>query len=118
MGKYEVTVLGGKPPKRPDGIFKRLRRRIGGAIKGVLLRPGLMTLAGSAGFVVVIGTPHFGWEYQCRHPTRGFGNCRSVSWCAYYGVQGRRVVRPEDGERCHLVTFLPLDINKLIEGVL
>jgi len=27
-------------------------------------------------------------------------------------------VRPEYAERCQIVTFLPLDFNKLIEGVL
>lgn len=118
MSKFEVKVVGAKPPKRPEGPFKRLRRRIGGAIKSVLLRPGIIVLAGLSGFVVVIGTPHVGWEYQCRHATRGFGNCTSVAWCAYYGVQGRRVVRPEYAERCQIVTFLPLDFNKLIEGVL
>ena len=118
MSKFEVKVIGAKPPKRPEGAFKRLRRRIGGAIKAVLLRPGIIVLAGLSGFVVFIGTPHVGWEYQCRHATRGFGNCTSVAWCAYYGVQGRRVVRPEYAERCQIVTFLPLDFNKLIEGVL
>lgn len=118
MSKFEVKVVGAKPPKRPEGAFKRLRRRIGGAIKSVLLRPGIIVLAGLSGFVVFVGTPHVGWEYQCRHATRGFGSCTSVAWCAYYGVQGRRVVRPEYAERCQIVTFLPLDFNKLIEGVL
>lgn len=35
MSKYDVKVLGAKPPKRPEGPFKRLRQRIGGAIKAV-----------------------------------------------------------------------------------
>ncbi|MCZ4269075.1 hypothetical protein O4H48_14355 [Rhodobacteraceae bacterium G21628-S1] len=118
MSKFDIKVLGAKPPKRPEGLFKRLRCRIGGAIKAVLLRPGMIVLAGASGFVVLIGTPHVGWEYQCRHPMRGYGSCNSVAWCAYYGVQGRRVEIPEYGERCQVVTFLPLDWNQLIEGVL
>lgn len=118
MSKFEVKIVGGKPPKRPEGAFKRLRRRIGGAITAVLLRPGIVILAGMSGFMVMVGTPHVGWDYQCRHAMRGFGTCESVSWCAYYGIQGRRVVRPEIGTRCQLVTFLPPDWNKLIEGVL
>lgn len=118
MKKIEVKVLGAKPPERPEGAVRRLRRRLGGAFKGILLRPGMIVLAGAAGFVLFVGTPHVGWDYQCRHSTRGFGSCTSVAWCAYYGIQGRRVERPEDGGRCHLVTFLPINWNKLIEGVL
>lgn len=118
MSKFDVKVLGTKPPKRPEEAFKRLRRCIGSAIKTVLFRPGMIILAGASGFVVFVGTPHIGWEYQCRHATRGIGTCTSVDWCAYYGVQGRRIEHPGYGERCQVVTFLPLDWNKLIEGVL
>ncbi|MCC5987229.1 MAG: hypothetical protein JJT95_06055 [Pararhodobacter sp.] len=116
MGKFEVKVLGAKPPKRSDGPIKRLRRRIGAGVKAVLLRPRMVVLAGAAGFILFIGTPHVGWDYQCRHPVRGFGTCNSVSWCAYYGIQGRRIERPDYATRCKLVTFLPVDWNKLIEG--
>jgi len=118
MSKFEVKVVGGTPTKRPEGAIKRLRRRVGGTIKAVLLRPRMIVLTGIAGFFVFVGTPHVGWEYQCRHPMRGFGSCNSVAWCAYYGLQGRREERPAYSERCKLVTFLPLDFNKLIEGVL
>ncbi|UWQ25387.1 hypothetical protein K3553_02660 [Leisingera aquaemixtae] len=117
MNKIKVKVLGAKPLKRRDGPLKRLRGMLGGALKALLLRPALVTLAGASGFVVFIGTPHVGWEYQCRHPMRGYGSCNSVAWCAYYGIQGRRTEIPGYGERCQLVTFLPLDWNKLIEGV-
>ncbi len=118
MRKFDVKVAGGKPPKRPEGASKRLRRRIGGAIKAVLLRPRMIFVSGIAGFVLFVGTPHAGWDYQCRHALRGIGSCTSVSWCAYYGIQGRRIERPEYGERCKLVTFLPVDWDKLIKGVL
>ena len=117
MSKFEVKVLGSKPPKRPDGPLKRLRRRIGHISKAVLMRPRLIVLTAITGSLLVIGTPHVGWEYQCGHQTRGFGSCRYVSWCAYYGVQGRRVERPSYGERCQVVTVLPLDWNKMLGGL-
>ena len=116
MSKFEIKVTRSKPPKRPDGLLKRLRHRIGGAIKPILLRPKIIVLPAIASFVLFVGTPHAGWEYQCRHATRGFGSCDAVAWCAYYGVQGRRVVHPEYGERCRLITLLPLDWKKLTKG--
>lgn len=118
MNKIKAKVLGVKPPKRRDGPLKWLRGKLGGALKALLLRPALVTLAGASGFVVFIGTPHVGWEYQCRHATHGYGPCRSVAWCTYYGIQGRRVEIPEYGERCQLVTFLPIDWDKLMKGIL
>lgn len=118
MSKFDIKVLGAKPPKRPEWVFKRLCRKLGTVIKAVLIRPRMIVLTGIAGFLLFVGTPHVGWDYQCRHPMRGFGSCTSVSWCAYYGLQGRRVVRPDHGARCQLVTFLPMDWNKLIKGVL
>ena len=118
MSKFDVKVLGAKPPKRPESPIMRLCRKIGGALKSVLLRPRMIVVSAVAGFVLLVGTPHAGWDYQCRHATRGVGSCTSASWCAYYGVQGRRVERPGYGERCKLVTVLPLDWNKLIEGIL
>ncbi|MDF0596321.1 hypothetical protein [Psychromarinibacter halotolerans] len=118
MSKFDVKVVGSKPPKRPEGAIKRLRRRIGGGVKAVLIRPRMIFVSGIAGFVLFVGTPHVGWDYQCSHSTRGFGSCNSAAWCAYYGIQGRRVERPGYGERCQLVTFIPLNWNKLIEGVL
>lgn len=117
MKKYQVNVIGGKPPKRPHSFIRRLRGYAGRALVALPLRAGALVLAGSAGFASFIGTPHVGWEYQCGHATRGFGSCRSVSWCSYYGIQGRRVERPGYGERCKLVTLLPLEWNKLIERI-
>jgi hypothetical protein len=86
MSKYEVRVIGGKSPKRGDGPVRRLRRRIGAAIRAALIRPGMIVLAGIAAFVLLVGTPHVAWDYQCRHPMQGYGTCRAVSWCAYYGI--------------------------------
>lgn len=45
---------------------------------------------------------------ECRHPFRPGEPCRSVAYCAYYGIQGRRVVFPDYGESCKLVVFLPI----------
>lgn len=118
MNKYQVEIIGGKPPNRPEGALKRIYRRIRAAVVAVLLRPWAIALAALAGVVLFVGTPHVGWEYQCSHATRGFGTCRSVSWCAYYGIQGRRQERPEYGHSCKLVTVLPLDWGKVLGGVM
>ncbi|KIC41581.1 hypothetical protein RA27_10110 [Ruegeria sp. ANG-R] len=118
MKKIETKVLNNNAPKRGRTENKPLFRPIGQAVKAILMRPRLIVLSGMAGFLLFVGTRHVGWEYQCRHQMRGFGTCNAVSWCAYYGVQGRREVRPEYGTRCKLVTFLPLNLNKLIEGML
>lgn len=117
MKKYQVSVVGGKPPKRPDSFMERLRLSITRAVKALPLGAAAVMLAGATGFVSFIGTPHVGWDYGCSHATRGIGTCRSASWCSYYGIQGRRVERPGDGERCKLVTLLPLDWNKVIERI-
>lgn len=118
MSKYEVRVIGGKSPKRGDGPVRRLLRRTRAAIRAALLRPGMIVLAGIAAFVLLVGTPHVAWDYQCRHPMQGYGTCRAVSWCAYYGIQGRRVETPELATRCTAVTVLPVEWSKLIERVL
>ncbi|MHA3976481.1 hypothetical protein ACW9UR_02240 [Halovulum sp. GXIMD14794] len=79
MSKFDIKVLGTKPPKRPEGPIKRLCRKLGGALKAVLLRPRMILVSGIAGLVLFVGTPHVGWDYQCRHATRGIGTCSSVS---------------------------------------
>jgi hypothetical protein len=114
MSKLRVEVLGGKPPKPPENLITRLRRALNAAKLAALHRPVTSVFVGFVGFVLVIGTPHLGWDYQCRHAVWGSGSCQEAVWCEYFGVQGRRVIWPERGEHCHLIGFLPLDFNMLI----
>ena len=116
MSDFEIEVIGAKPPKPPEGPLRRLLRRLGRIAKAVLMRPKAVVLVGLTGAVLVIGTPHAGWDYQCRHPMRGPGTCESVAWCAYYGVQGRRVEVPDYGEQCKLIAFIPLDWQRIKGG--
>jgi hypothetical protein len=115
MSEFEVKVIGA-PRERRDGLAKRSVRRLARMIRAVLLRPRALILPGLALYVLTMGTPHVGFEYECNHPMRGIGTCRSVSWCAYYGIQGRRVEFPEYGESCTVIAFLPLNWNKLMGG--
>jgi hypothetical protein len=109
MRKFKVEVLGGKPPRPPEGLIKRLHRLISGAARFALMRPKRSVLAGLVGFVLLVGTPHVGWDYQCRHAVWGHSGCQSARWCAYYGIQGRTVIWPDHGEHCSLLKFLPLN---------
>lgn len=117
MNKYQVSVIGGKPPQRPKGLLAALRRAIARAISALPIGAITIVLAGGVGFVSFIGTPHVGWDYGCSHAMRGIGTCRSASWCSYYGIQGRRIEIPRGDERCKIVALLPLDWNKIIEKV-
>lgn len=114
MSEFDIEVIGGRPPRKPDGPLKRLKRRIGGLLRAAMMRPRLLVLGGLAGCVLAFGTPHAGWDYECRHPMTAGQTCRSVSYCAYYGIQGRRVEFPEYGESCKLITVLPLDWQKIL----
>lgn len=118
MRRYDVRVVGALKRKKRQGRLRRLIARTGHTLKVILLRPRLLMLAGLAAFVVFVGTPHAGWDYECRHPIRPGQPCRSVSYCAYYGIQGRRVEFPEYGQSCQLFTLLPPDWNRIIKGVL
>lgn len=109
MSDFEVKVIGEKKRKKKVGPPRGVVQRAGAVVRGVLMRPRMLALAGAAGVVLVVGTPHVGWEYECSHPMRGPGSCRYVSWCAYYGVQGRRIVMPENNQQCSVVTMLPLN---------
>ena len=109
MHEFEVEVVGAKRPRKPTGRLMRTLRFAGRLVWALLKRPRAMMFAGMAAFVLFVGTPHVGWDYECRHPIRAGQTCRSVSYCAYYGFQGRRVAFPEYGETCHIVNFLPID---------
>jgi hypothetical protein len=116
MHEFEVEVIGAKPPRKPEGRLARTLRLAGRLARALLTRPRAMLLTGLAAFVLFVGTPHVGWDYGCRHPIRLGQTCRSVSYCAYYGFQGRRIVFPRDGESCQLIKFLPIDWRQLFWG--
>ena len=118
--KHKIKISVGKAPprKQPDTTLNYLIARMKRIADAVLLRPRAVALLSLAGFILFIGTPHVGWDYQCRNITRGYGGCASASWCAYYGIQGRRIEFPRDGARCKLVTFLPIDWGKVFNEVL
>lgn len=117
MTKFRVEVLSARPRGKRESAPKRLRGALGKGVRAVLLRPHLTILTGLTVFVLLVGTPHVGWDYQCRHAVWGTGACQEAVWCEYYGVQGRRVEWPERGERCQLVKILPLDWEALIAKV-
>lgn len=116
MSEFEVRVIGSKPPRRSKKPNQRPLGRLRRIAKAAFLRPRLVIAGGVAAVTVFVGTPHIGLEYECRHPMHGPGTCRSVSWCAYYGVLGRRVEFPEAGESCTLISVLPLDWDQLFGG--
>lgn len=116
MSEFEIRVVGAPPPQKPVGPVRRFVRKIRQAAKAVLMRPRLVICAGLAGFVLFAGTPHVGWDYECRHPKRHGEPCRSYFSCGYYGVQGRRMVFPEYGETCSLVKMLSLDWQSITGG--
>jgi len=116
MHEFEIEVVGAKPPRKPEGRLVRTLRLAARLVRALLVRPRAMVLAGLAGFVLFVGTPHVGWDYGCRHPIRLGQTCRSLSYCAYYGIQGRPVVFPEYGETCGLIKFLRIDWRRLFWG--
>jgi hypothetical protein len=116
MHEFEIEVVGTKPPRKPEGRFVRTLRLAGRLARGLLRRPRALALIGLAAFVLFVGTPHVGWDYECRHPIRPGQTCRSLNYCAYYGIQGRRVVFPEYGETCGLIKFLRIDWRRLFWG--
>jgi hypothetical protein len=117
MNKLKVEVLGGKPPKPPEGWKMRLRRALQSVALAAIQRPKTVMLTFIVGFPLLIGTPHVGGDYQCSHAVWGYGACQAPLWCEYYGVQGRRVIWPESGEHCHLFKLMTLDVVMLIEGL-
>lgn len=114
MDEFEVQVVGARRQPKARGRLSRFIGLLGRLLRALLMRPRLMILVGIAGFVLFVGTPHAGWDYVCRHPFRYGDPCRSVLYCAYYGMQGRREVFPPPGETCKLITFLPIDWQRII----
>lgn len=114
MSEFDVEVIVAGPPRKPDGSRKRAFRAARRLARVLLLRPRILVLSGLAAFVLVAGTPHVGWDYQCRHPMRPGQPCGSVDYCAYYGIQGRRIVFPDDRETCRIVTFLRIDWQRIV----
>lgn len=114
MTDFDIEVVGAKPArKKKRALILRLIVALVLITRAILVRPRLMIVAALIGVVVFVGTPHIGWDYQCRHATPGGAPCTSASWCAYYGFQGRRVESPPLGEACALVKFLPVDWDTL-----
>jgi hypothetical protein len=111
MSDFEIEVIGSGPPRKPGGSRRRLFSRLARAL---LMRPRVLVLTGAAAFVLGVGTPHFGWDYQCRYPMRPGQPCRSVEYCAYYGIQGRRIEFPGDGETCRVITFLRINWRQVM----
>jgi|SRR5690606_8955047 len=116
MSRIEIRVVNPRSPRPPKGPTRRFVGGVRARIRALLLRPRLLVIGGIAGFVLIAGTPHAGWDYQCNHQMRGPGSCHSVARCAYHGIQGRRLEVPAAGQSCRLVTVLPLDWGKLIGG--
>lgn len=116
MSEFEVQVTEARLARAPQRPGKRLFGAVAARIRAVLMRPRLLIVGALTGFVVLVGTPHAGWEYGCRHPMHGPSSCHAVAWCAYYGLQGRRVAVPEPGDSCRLITFLRIDWPRLMGG--
>lgn len=116
MSDFRIKVVGAKPPRKPDGPLRKVAKRVRASARQGLMKPRRVMLAGLAGFVLLAGTPHVAWEYECRHTMHGPGSCRSVAWCAYYGIQGRRIAVPKDGMQCSLFKVLPFDWGRLLGG--
>jgi hypothetical protein len=114
MSKIEVKIerkgkRRRKPQRRPGLLFAQAKA----ALHAVLMRPRLLTAGTLIGGVLCFGTPHIAWDYQCAHRMHGIGTCEAARWCAYYGVQGRRIDRPAAGEMCTLFKLMTIDWKKL-----
>lgn len=113
MKKMDVKIVrSGRKKKRPAAA-PALLAHASGVARRILVRPRLVLAGALTGFILFVGTPHIGWDYECRHQMQGMGTCRAASWCAYYGIQGRRIDFPEWGETCDLVKFIRIDWMRL-----
>jgi hypothetical protein len=114
VNEFDIEVVGARPPRKPEGSLGRALKAAGHWLRALLMRPRILVLTAVAAFVMAVGTPHVGWDYECRHPMRPGQPCKSVDYCAYYGIQGRRVVFPQSGESCKPVTFLRIDWRRIV----
>ncbi|TPE48559.1 hypothetical protein [Amaricoccus solimangrovi] len=110
MDEFEIRVVGSEPPRKKGGRLSRIALRAG----RLFGRPRALVLSILVGYAVFAGTPHIGWTYECRHPKRMGDPCRYFFSCDYFGVQGRRVIFPKDGETCSLVKIIPIDWAKIL----
>lgn len=115
MKKMNVKVVGARRKKKRAAAAPALLARTAGAVRRVLMRPRLVLVGALAGFILTVGTPHVAWDYECGHQMQGIGTCRAASWCAYYGIQGRRIDTPEWGQTCDFMKFIRIDWARLLE---
>lgn len=113
MGEFEIRVKNA-PKHRKPGPIMRFFETAAAQLKKIFMKPRAVAFMAITAGVVLIGTPHIGWEYQCRHAMSGPNTCRSYAWCGYYGIQGRRVIVPPHGYRCGAIKFLRPDWARLI----
>lgn len=117
MSKITVKVANKRRKKKRTIPFAKAGGKVFGAVRAVLMRPRLTMLGVFVGGVLTFGTPHIGWDYRCSHPMQGHGTCRSASWCAYYGIQGRRIDIPETGQTCSPVKLITINWNRVMKGL-
>lgn len=125
MSEYEI-----KPPPRPKDTGtkgkaakgkrgpgpdapERAGRHARSAFVHTVLRPLAILAVLFGGIAVLAGTPHIGWNYECRGRAKPDGGCDSYRYCEYYGIQGRRAVFPDEGESCGFVKFVGVDWGAL-----
>lgn len=114
MDEFEIEVVGARPQRKDERPLMRMLGRVSRVLCALLMRPRALVFGGAVVFLLAVGTPHVGWDYECRYPMRPGQPCRSASYCGYYGVQGRRVVFPADDEGCRLITFLRIDWSRIV----
>lgn len=113
MKEYKITVIYTKEPRKE----RRTLETVGSIARRVLRNRRTLMFGGLVGFLLIAGTPHVGWDYECRHPFSPTRPCTSFVYCGYYGIQGRRVVFPDYDESCKLIKLLPPDWNKLLNSL-
>lgn len=117
---FEIKVVR-TPRKESENGFMRAIEGVMRAIEALedktrkaFMRPWVAGLTSVTAFIVIIGTPHIGWEYRCHHGFTASNPCRSYASCSYFGIQGRRDVIPPGGEPCSLFTMMRPDWARLV----